>query len=155
MLFGKRLSEGPYYSNYEKKLTGDNKDKIITVKVYYNYYMNCKTCDEKGDFYDNKCKTCIDGYIFSPKSKFDNCISPSDLVIESTNIKTDYNDNNKDKDKEKESDKSEEEENTEDISESDLIQDSDANTWFNLGNNSFYIYQQNKCYLVFIMKNYF
>ena len=70
MLFGKRLSEGPYYSNYEKKLTGDNKDKIITVKVYYNYYMNCKTCDEKGDFYDNKCKTCIDGYIFNPKSKF-------------------------------------------------------------------------------------
>ena len=37
----------------------------------------------------------------------------------------------------------------ENIMESDLIQDSDANTWFNLGNNSFYIYKQGACYLIF------
>ena len=37
----------------------------------------------------------------------------------------------------------------ENLLETDLIKDSDSNIWFNLGNNSFYIYQQGNCYLVF------
>ena len=140
----KELSQGPYYSSYEKKLTGNNREKTITVKVYYNCYKNCKTCESKGDFYDNQCKSCIDGYIFNPRSKFDNCISPLDIMVESTNIKNDYNDNNKESDNLGD--------NLDDINSSDLIKDNETNTWFNLGKNSFYIYQQNKCYLVFYHK---
>ena len=144
----KELSQGPFYSKYENKLTGENRDKTIIVKVYYNCYKYCKSCEEKGDFYDNKCKSCIDGFLFNPKSKFDNCISLSDLVVETTIINNNNNNNNNDNnDINKNSDKSED--NSDNIKESELIQDSDANIWFNLGKNSFYIYQQNKCYLIF------
>ena len=33
-----------------------------------------------------------------------------------------------------------------------LIQDDETNAWFKLGNNSFYFYQEENCYLVFYQK---
>ena len=118
------LIEGPYYSKLMPKMTGDNRDLLLFFKVYYSCYKYCKSCKSKGDFYDNNCTSCIEGYIFDSKSKFENCINTSDEKSDDT---TDIEIND----------------------ENNLIQDSHFNTWFNLGNNSFYIYQQGKCYLVF------
>ena len=177
----KELIQGPYYLKKEEMLTGDNRDRKIQVKVYYNCYKYCKTCSDKGDFYDNKCDSCINGLIYNPKSKFQNCIDPSELVIDTTynnhldktdiskntdNINDDNkSDDNESDDNKSDDNKSDDEKNMEDQSydienytdytdeenllETDLIKDSDSNIWFNLGNNSFYIYQQGNCYLVF------
>ena len=246
----KELSEGPYYYKFMKKKTGDNRDRELIFKVYFNCYKYCKSCKYPGDFYDNNCTSCLENLIFNPKSKFQNCIDPNDLIDDTTNVihhidnsetteeteqttnkntdlnkiektdkiidtnkmektditsieKTDKNkiestdknkiessdktdksnldntDNNKnidtdvndiekteeiydkEKDKENDKEKSSDDKNINldtdfdsdledfNITESDLIQDSEENTWFNLGNNSFYIYKQGNCYLVF------
>ena len=187
----KELKEGPYFSKYMIKMMGPERDTSVPFPVYFNCYKSCKSCSIQGDLYDNNCTSCIEGYIFNPKSKFQNCVSPSDLISDTTNNiniieKTDninlnkeseynnYNTNEimeeKTDNKEKENEEKTEEnskEKTEEISEDinidinkidnityniteeELIEDSDANTWFNLGNNSFYIYKQGNCYLVF------
>ena len=251
----KELSEGPYYYKFMKKKTGENRDRELIFKVYFNCYKYCKSCKYPGDFYDNNCTSCLENLIFNPKSKFQNCIDPNDLIVDTTNVihhidntetteetdktdktinkitdkiiiektdkiidtnkiektdittiektdknkiessdknkiessdKTDKNnldntDNNKnidtdvndiektediyekEKDKENDKEKSSDDKNMNigtdtdfnsdiedfNITESDLIQDSEENTWFNLGNNSFYIYKQGNCYLVF------
>lgn len=61
------------------------------VKIYYNCYKYWKKCTEKGDLYDNKCDSCIDGFVFNEKNNFKNCISLSDSDTEKIN----YIDDNK------------------------------------------------------------
>ena len=168
----KELIEGAYYPTFMEKMTGDNRDLLLIFKVYFTCYKFCKSCSAKGDFYDNNCTSCIEGYLFDTNSKFQNCINPLDLIVQSTNINNNNNDdyeeeeeeNENEYEKEKEDDKKKDTNiintniiNTDliniNITEENLIQDSYFNTWFSLGNNSFYIYQQGKCYLVFYHSN--
>ena len=58
----------------------------------------CKSYKSKGDFYDNNCTSCIEGYLFDANSKFRNWINPLDLIVQSTNI----NNNNYDYEEEEE-----------------------------------------------------
>ena len=153
-LLEKELQNGPYYSQNVPMATGDKREKTIIVKIYYNCYKYCKTCSSKGDLYDNKCDSCIDNYIFNPKSNFKNCISIFDIqtqAIDTTDKGDASNMVKSDEIKKQSSDSNDnyENESDEDINESDLIQDSEENIWFNLGNNSFYIYQQGNCLVVF------
>ena len=151
------LLQGAYYSKKEMKFTGENRDKLIEVKVYYKCYKNCKSCNDKGDLYDNKCNSCLDGLVFDQKSNFKNCISPIETNSDTmNNINTDLIENTilnepsyqNIKENTVSIDSTEEK----NIIEKYLIQDDETNAWFKLGNNSFYFYQEENCYLVFYQK---
>ena len=113
---------------YKKEITikiGDNRTDEIKVKIYYPCYKYCKTCKEKGDYYDHKCTTCMDGYKFE-NEKHKKCIFDPDYVpqTEALVIETEpqY---------------------------SDEIVDSDENVWFKLGENSYYMYKYKYCLIIF------
>ena len=137
-----RLNEELNKAGYYKKdiiiKTGDNRTEEISVKVYYPCYKTCKTCTDEGNFYEHKCITCRDGYIFE-KDKNNNCIIdinyptvvPNTDVILTTEI-NEINDNF-----------------------SDGIVDSEENAWFNLGDNSLYYYQQEYCLIIFYSNSIF
>ena len=197
------LENGAFYKIKINIKTGDYRTEEKEVTIYYPCYKYCKTCKDKGDIYDNKCTSCINGFIFNYNNK--KCIDilyNSNTIINSvplisSNIETDkYSENDKytesdkysDGDKYSESDKylesdrySDSDKNTEsnkyldsdkytdnedssdkyddndkysDInkySESDkiIINDSDENIWFKLGDDSFYIYKENNCLTIF------
>jgi len=118
---------------YEREIIikdGDNRTEEIPVKIYYPCYPYCKTCNEKGDYYDHKCTSCKDGYKFENEKK-KKCIFDPDYtkIVPITEIPITS------------------EPKTEDIY-SDEIVDSDENIWFKLGENSFYIYQQKFCLII-------
>ena len=73
------LEEEPFYVNNITIKTGDNKTEEIDVKIFHPCYKLCKKCREKGDFYDNKCISCIDGYKFDKRHK--TCILESEVEI--------------------------------------------------------------------------
>jgi len=113
---------------YKKEITikiGDNRTEEITVKIYYPCYRLCKTCKEKGDYYDHKCTSCLDGYKFE-NEKHKKCIFDPDYVppTEAPVVETEplY---------------------------SDEIVDSDENVWFKLGDNSYYMYKYKYCLVIF------
>ena len=113
---------------YEKDITikiGDNRTDEIKVKIYYPCYKYCKTCKEKGDYYDHKCTSCLDGYKFADE-KHKKCIFDPNYVppTEAPVIETEplY---------------------------SDEIVDSDENVWFKLGDNSYYMYKYKYCLIIF------
>ena len=129
------------------KFTGENREKLI----------ECKSCNDKGDLYDNKCNSCLDGLVFDQKSNFKNCISPIETNSDTmNNINTDLIENTilnepsyqNIKENTVSIDSTEEK----NIIEKYLIQDDETNAWFKLGNNSFYFYQEENCYLVFYQK---
>ena len=113
---------------YEKEITikiGDNRTNETKVKIYYPCYKYCKTCKEKGDYYDHKCTSCLDGYKFEDE-KHKKCIYDPNWVppTEAPVIETEplY---------------------------SDEIVDSDENVWFKLGDNSYYMYKYKYCLIIF------
>ena len=126
------LNKGGYYQKDIIIKTGDNRTEEISVKVYYTCYKTCKTCIGKGDFYDNNCITCGDGYIFE-NYKNKNCIIDINYptVVPNTDapLTTEINEINDNF--------------------SDGIVDSEENIWFNLGVNSFYFYQEEYCLIIF------
>ena len=91
------LEEKPFYVNNITIKTGENKTEETEVKIYYPCYKLCKKCKEKGDYYDNKCTSCIDGYHFD--KSYRRCILESEdtektneIIIPSTES-TDKTDN--------------------------------------------------------------
>ena len=134
------LNKAGYYQKDLIIKTGDNRTEEISVKVYYPCYKTCKTCIGEGNFYEHKCITCRDGYIFeNDKNKNKNCIidinypteAPSTDIPLTTEI-DEINDNF-----------------------SDGIVDSEENEWFKLGDNSLYYYQQEYCLIIFYANSIF
>ena len=104
---------------------GDNRTEEAKVKIYYPCYKYCKTCKERGDYYDHKCTSCMDGYIFEDE-KHKKCVFDPNYVpqTEAPIVETEplY---------------------------SDEIIDSDENVWFKLGENSYYMYKYKYCLIIF------
>ena len=98
-----------------------------TEIIYYPCYKTCKNCIEKGDIYDHKCLQCKKGYKF-------------DIENNRTCIESD----------EEEIDTTDEEVFTDDI---DTVVAEDV--WFKLGDEIFYIYQYDNCFLVLYEKKLF
>ena len=69
------LENGPFYKKEIIIKTGDNRTEEIEVTLYNPCYKYCKTCREKGDYYDHKCTSCFDGYKFDIKTK--KCLNES------------------------------------------------------------------------------
>ena len=133
------LKNLPYYEREIKIKIGENRTEEIEVKIFYPCHELCRTCKEKGDFYDNKCTSCISGYKFDSKIKTNCILIPAD---EKYMIATDrpldsetdiISDNNK----------------------GDEIVDSEENVWFKLGDESFYIYKHKYCLIIFYNKKIF
>ncbi len=129
------LKNRPYYEREIKIKKGDNRTEEIEVKIFYPCYETCRTCKEKGDFYDNKCTSCINQYKFDKTIKTNCILSSND---EKYMIATDSPIGDEDTD------------NT-----SDEIIDSEENIWFKLGDESFYFYKHKYCLIIFYDKSIF
>ena len=95
------LENGPFYKEEIIIKTGDNRTEEKKVDLYNPCYKYCKTCKEKGDFYDNKCTSCYDEYIFDKKTN--NCLNESNkednseeqIILDSTQTDKEINDKDK------------------------------------------------------------
>ena len=132
------LNKAGYYNKDIIIKTGENRTEEISVKVYYPCYKSCKTCTDEGNFYEHKCITCKDGYIFE-NDKNKNCIIDINYPTEAPNtdvpLTTEINEINDNF--------------------SDGIVDSEENEWFKLGDNSLYYYQQEYCLIIFYANSIF
>ena len=114
------LKNGSFYEDKIIIKKDYNTNQTMEVKIYYPCHKNCKSCNGKGDFYDNNCIECKKGYIFDKDNYSKTCIkNENDNIIE---------------EKEEEEDK--------DI-------ESNEDIWFKLGDEIFPIYQQDNCFIVF------
>ena len=130
-MLDEELKNKPFYEDTIKIKKDYNHDEEIEVKIYYPCHKNCKSCTERGDFYDNKCTKCKKGYKFDIDNKNKTCIIDLNYTEE----------------EEKEEEEEEEEKDDGIISIEDI--------WFKLGNEIFYIYQQDNCIIVFYEEEFF
>ena len=63
------LENGPFYRNKIIIKIGDYRTEEKEVDLYNPCYKYCKTCNEKGDYYEHKCTSCYDGYKYEEKTK--------------------------------------------------------------------------------------
>ena len=126
------LKNGSFYEDKIEIIKDYDKNETIEKTIYYPCHKNCKTCKGKGDYYNNNCSECKEGYKFDINNKNKTCLKINSDNTDINDIKTDYDSDS-------------------DIETSDINYENikTEDIWFKLGKEIFYIYRERNCFFLY------